>query len=182
MRGRAMRREQPPMIRKAVIVVLTLGAVSTTFMWVLSHQFRLSASVRPPRDDGSEVSALLRGDAADGVLTIVLRLPATVPPGQVVGADLQWGDGFRYRDQRVQLPFYTDAGPNGMRPARIRRVHLPGWVPALAFAAYPVFAFIRGPLRRWRRRRRGLCVNCAYDLTGNVSGVCSECGTKIESR
>ena len=26
----------------------------------------------------------------------------------------------------------------------------------------------------------GVCQNCTYDLTGNVSGVCPECGTKIE--
>ena len=32
--------------------------------------------------------------------------------------------------------------------------------------------------RRLRRRRRalGLCPGCGYDLTGNVSGVCPECG------
>jgi uncharacterized paraquat-inducible protein A len=35
---------------------------------------------------------------------------------------------------------------------------------------------------QWLRRRdvlksRGLCPACAYDLTGNVSGVCPECGT-----
>ena len=35
------------------------------------------------------------------------------------------------------------------------------------------------PLTGWRRRRReqrGLCVRCGYNLTGNVSGVCPECG------
>jgi hypothetical protein len=31
--------------------------------------------------------------------------------------------------------------------------------------------------RRWLRRRRGLCPSCAYDLTGNTSGACPECGT-----
>jgi hypothetical protein len=30
---------------------------------------------------------------------------------------------------------------------------------------------------RRERRARGLCVRCGYDLTGNVSGVCPECGT-----
>ena len=30
-------------------------------------------------------------------------------------------------------------------------------------------------LRR-RRLRRGHCEHCGYDLTGNVSGVCPECG------
>jgi len=26
-----------------------------------------------------------------------------------------------------------------------------------------------------------LCGACGYDLTGNVSGVCPECGTEIEA-
>lgn len=34
--------------------------------------------------------------------------------------------------------------------------------------------------RKVRRARPGHC-SCGYDLTGNVSGVCSECGTHIES-
>jgi hypothetical protein len=29
---------------------------------------------------------------------------------------------------------------------------------------------------RERRREHGVCVGCGYDLTGNVSGVCPECG------
>jgi hypothetical protein len=32
-------------------------------------------------------------------------------------------------------------------------------------------------MRRTRAARRGQCVRCGYDLTGNVSGTCPECGT-----
>ena len=56
-------------------------------------------------------------------------------------------------------------------------VGIPLWFPIVLFAAYPTIAFIRGPLRRYRRRRKGLCLKCGYDLTGNVSGICPECGT-----
>jgi len=49
----------------------------------------------------------------------------------------------------------------------------------ILFGIYPTFAFLRGPVRRRRRRRQGLCMNCAYDLTGNISGVCPECGTPV---
>lgn len=28
------------------------------------------------------------------------------------------------------------------------------------------------------RRQMGLCIHCGYDMTGNVSGVCPECGTR----
>jgi hypothetical protein len=37
--------------------------------------------------------------------------------------------------------------------------------------------------RSWRDRHRipvGHCRNCGYDLTGNVSGVCPECGTPVK--
>ena len=53
------------------------------------------------------------------------------------------------------------------------------WGPLILFLLYPVLAIIRGPLRRHRRRKKGLCINCGYNLTGNVSGVCPECGESI---
>ena len=33
-----------------------------------------------------------------------------------------------------------------------------------------------GDVRR-QRRERGQCLQCGYDLRGNVSGVCPECGS-----
>ena len=33
--------------------------------------------------------------------------------------------------------------------------------------------------RRLVRRRNGLCTECEYNLTGNVSGICPECGMKV---
>jgi len=53
---------------------------------------------------------------------------------------------------------------------------------ALIFGSYPALVLIRGPLRRLHRRFRGKCVHCAYDLTGNISGTCPECGIKMEPR
>ena len=31
-----------------------------------------------------------------------------------------------------------------------------------------------------RRPPAGVCAKCSYDLTGNMSGVCPECGTAAE--
>ena len=36
-----------------------------------------------------------------------------------------------------------------------------------------------GGLRR-ERRAKGLCERCGYDLRGNVSGVCPECGRGVQ--
>ena len=35
-------------------------------------------------------------------------------------------------------------------------------------------------LRRFMRRKRGLCVACGYDLRGEFSAGCSECGWRRE--
>jgi hypothetical protein len=44
---------------------------------------------------------------------------------------------------------------------------------AALFACQCLFARITPP---------GHCPNCGYDLTGNVSGVCPECGEKVTLR
>lgn len=35
---------------------------------------------------------------------------------------------------------------------------------------------------RWARARKGLCANCGYDLTANVSGRCPECGAIVDRK
>ncbi len=58
-------------------------------------------------------------------------------------------------------------------------VHIPLWMPTVVFVF--LFPYVYLPLHRMRKRRRkGLCLKCGYDLTGNVSGVCPECGTEIK--
>lgn len=61
-------------------------------------------------------------------------------------------------------------------------VYCSPWLVIGGAAAYPIFAFVHGPVCRFRRRRRGLCVKCGYNLTGNTTGVCPECGTKFGAR
>jgi len=34
-------------------------------------------------------------------------------------------------------------------------------------------------LRRYRRRKHGLCTCCGYDLRVSPTGICPECGTRI---
>jgi hypothetical protein len=72
--------------------------------------------------------------------------------------------------------YYRDYGYKGTIH---QLIEIPMWQPIILFMAYPTVAFIQGPFRRIRRRRKGLCQKCGYNLTGNVTGVCSECGERI---
>jgi hypothetical protein len=52
------------------------------------------------------------------------------------------------------------------------------WLPVVLFAVLP---FAWSILRLTERLRRGRgCANCSYNLTGNTSGLCPECGQPID--
>jgi hypothetical protein len=54
-------------------------------------------------------------------------------------------------------------------------VIVPIWIPLLVVALPTAFVW-------WRDRRRippGHCQICGYNLTGNVSGRCPECGSAV---
>jgi len=57
------------------------------------------------------------------------------------------------------------------------------WVPLAVLASVvPGFVLVCGILRLVLRdvyEASGVCYNCGYNLTGNVSGVCPECGKRV---
>jgi hypothetical protein len=61
----------------------------------------------------------------------------------------------------------------------MRGLHWRGWLPLwipLALVALPTFVLW------WLERRpypAGRCQQCRYDLTGNMTGVCPECGVAV---
>lgn len=64
--------------------------------------------------------------------------------------------------------------PQNLKISLGNYVYIPIWM----FLLPALFA----TLWLWRldRRPKAGCVHCGYNLTGNVSGVCPECGTAIE--
>ena len=67
--------------------------------------------------------------------------------------------------------------PSMQSQGSIRRIDVPLWIPfiLLAIPTYMLW-------RRDRRKPEGCCQNCGYDLTGNESGVCPECGIQIDAQ
>ncbi len=65
-------------------------------------------------------------------------------------------------------------------------------VPSLAGSSYlivpwPLFVLIFGTMLHilWRKEQQRqdesrLCEQCGYNLIGNISGICSECGTTVD--
>jgi hypothetical protein len=169
------------MIRKVIIVVLTLAAVVTITAWVVSHTVHAidvdkhtvayswgrDYSFQEPTDPES---MWLLVAFRQGTLHLTRwnfdarrRLPAS-RRWRWLGFSLATGTRSRIKP-----------------PYSLWSLQIPLWCPIVLFAFYPTIAFIRGPLRRYRRRRKGLCLKCGYDLTGNVSGVCPECGAEVPS-
>ncbi|GJM25932.1 MAG: hypothetical protein DHS20C16_23470 [Phycisphaerae bacterium] len=67
--------------------------------------------------------------------------------------------------------------PRGkVKGALYPRYILPLWIPAVVFGGLAMLVY--APIRRQRKRQKmGWCTHCGYDLTGNESRVCPECGT-----
>lgn len=79
-------------------------------------------------------------------------------------------------DHSLNLPGlrYSDrwSAPIGLLSAN---VYISLWLLIVLLAPYPLYVIGRSLLDRLRRRP-GACLTCGYDLTGNVSGICPECG------
>ena len=142
-------------IRKAIIALLGLAALACAAGWIGSvYLFGIEYRWGAGNWLGLAGGTLLWSFWGERIVD--LDGWSLSPPVSTLGEPVNW---------------YT----NGV----LRVVYLPLWIPLVIFAAYPTFAFIRGPLRRWRRRCAGHCVRCGYDLTGNESGVCPECGRPV---
>ena len=67
-------------------------------------------------------------------------------------------------------------------PAPARSVAIPLWIVFIASGGLAGGLWLTGRHSSAAMRiRTGHCVHCGYNLTGNVSGVCPECGTAVAS-
>ncbi len=151
------------MIRKTIIVVFLLAWAGTCLAWLFRPDSLALVPMQKTQAGRLESHCVVFLDSGGLVIDYgpyTWRTPPRKYFSQVVA-------GFSFAHHTTATQEY-------------RSFRTPYWALFVLFIAYPATAFIRGPLRRYRRRRKGLCVKCAYDLTGNVSGVCSECGAKIE--
>ena len=88
--------------------------------------------------------------------------------------------GFAYRGG------FGDGNLWGMRGGvRGDSLGMPLWFPTFLVGFYPLWSFVtllNARVRTYARGRRGSCLTCGYQMRGNVSGRCPECGTAIQDR
>jgi hypothetical protein len=86
----------------------------------------------------------------------------------------QYGAPFWSQEWRDWWPEFSAAATDGLEC----RLRLPTWCILLMILVPWLFY----EWRAWHAVWRELCRRCGYDLTGNVSGVCPECGAGVESK
>ncbi len=163
---------------KVLIAVLTLGALATVLLGGVSFVVKVRWALAEGRNAASIMfkgGRLYIGYFGDG--------------GWTYDSHPYTSDSNEYKDLRFRefagfgmyAYSYTARHALVAQPERHRYIELPLWFPFVLFSAYPIVRFMRF-LRGDVRTEKGLCHECGYDLTGNVTGVCSECGTRIRRR
>jgi hypothetical protein len=85
---------------------------------------------------------------------------------------LSWSIGSPLDYSRSTLPEW------GTDIFGVRYFEFPIWILAVVLST-PFVLFVLRWYRARARARTGRCVPCGYDLTGNISGQCPECGCPI---
>jgi len=127
------------MIRKAIIVVLTLAAVGTGVAWAATLVRPVFYSVLTAQ------GAYLEITVSDGTADFVALWENGHPSFGTFLADIERSRLDRNGTRRRAFTLMEQGFPLGIGGTGER---VPLCLPFILFAAYPTIAFIRGPLRR----------------------------------
>jgi hypothetical protein len=164
------------MIRRGAIICLTLGAMLTLGSCVANCCYPRAIILR---SSPSDFSLPVWSSASIAWCCLILARIDAVDASpredesefRAFGVRSRVWSTFKINDRTGRLRTLSNV--------RYTLITIPLPLLFVALAAYPMVAFIRGPLRRWRRRDTGLCRRCGYNLTANVSGRCPECGAPV---
>ncbi len=149
------------MIRKLSVILSLLGSLAVVVLGAISYGRAL------PHDklwiNSFSKSPEVQCTLTRGTIHVVYAAPLKKLPTEKTESTLA---GFYVKSNTIGNTFAQGFG-------------VPFWMLSLLLLTYPAIALKRGPLRRRRRRKRGLCIHCAYNLTGLSSNRCPECGHEI---
>jgi len=179
-------------ISKGLVVFSLLLSVAAVALWVrsyaaedvggVSYHWDYLSAASSRGEIGCELGRMYDGGPAD------LYTPQlTIGYRRVPARNVSEGDYIHIAEAggRFKLPHCHDFlgfrwHPRGNRDWEYqeRGMAVPWWFVALLFGTLPARAARRMVLRR-HRQSAGHCRSCGYDLTGNISGVCPECGKAV---
>ncbi|MCK6482701.1 MAG: hypothetical protein HUU22_02770 [Phycisphaerae bacterium] len=147
---------------KPVLVILLLT-------WLLSRKERREAFARANGRSVLRTEREQPGPVLRAVLTVLFAI-VLLFPAPVVAA---WWVWFFFNEGSYRQPFLTFF--QAAAPVKVAFVAL-----ALGFMYAGLLLF--HDRLRWKRTQfvHGFCSTCGYDLRGNVSGICPECGTPAD--
>lgn len=168
------------MIRKAFVVVLATTAVLLLWFAVSAEMSELSPLHGHPgawlsNDYFCNNSLRYRLAELDGRIwwSAGYKIPASGSP--------QVERYFQIPSPYLRIGWEDATTPRGC-VVRVYRVECSSGLPFLGALGIGSYLILGGRFVRWRRRHRGRYVGCDCDLTGNVSGVCPECGAKVSGQ
>jgi hypothetical protein len=157
---------------KLIAVVLGIACAACCILWVRSHRFAEGVEVADPKrslwmttNPGGMRACWPSPLAMDSDRR--WRLSASSSPrvtreGGLVEADTTTKRGFGH-------------GITIVNAVPIHHIQLPLWAMSALTGAWPIAMIFARVLRKLRRRRRGLCRRCGYDLRASPQ-QCPECG------
>jgi hypothetical protein len=122
----------------------------------------------------------VNGGFAEGTVWLCWYRSSDIAPGsrdlekEMLGFCYLWS--YSYERLTYQC---SNGSKRTVNDARATSLQAPFWLLGTVLLLYPAWALTARTFRRLYRRKTGRCLGCGYDLTGNVSGVCPECGTPV---
>ena len=156
---------------------LTGGRVATDYVWATPAKLHPGVVWDSTPDSYYErIGKRPKGQSASVTAEeYILAAPTVSYPLDPKGADWQ-AMGFRYFRTNTWSPIAQMAA--GYPPTKSAALFIPHWALAVLFGLLSTVGLIP-MLRRWHRRRHGLCPSCGYDLRGTPDR-CPECGAATD--
>lgn len=145
------------------MIVLTLAAVGVGSIWAASYSTRLVC--RPQSQNWTIVAWAHDGQGyAFGIRSVQLH---------------NHPHGITWRNMEGDFPRFAYRYYSFGTGRYLFFLTCPVWAIAGTVVAYPAMFIGCVLLRRYSRRWQRKCLKCGYNLRGNVSGRCPECGKPI---